>query len=112
MQDNNRTEISAYKIKKGDFIRFRLKPLFAKNNGFTKHFKKDTDGIDQGFVTAVSEKAVRLSYCEIHEIREVWIPKSVFVYAFVRHKKTVRDWVKKSENYLKISSHEGIENEF
>ena len=97
MDNKNETKISATDIEKGNFIRFRVAPWYAKRNGFVRIFKDENDGVDQGLITGVSNKAVRLSFCEIHEIREIWIPKSVFIYVYVLHDKIMRDWIKESE---------------
>lgn len=97
MNSENEVKISPNDIKKGDFIRFRVEPWFAKKEGLVRIFKDENDGIDQGFVSAVTDKSVHVPFCEIHERRDKWIPRRVFVYVYVIKDKIRKDWIKESE---------------
>ena len=91
-----KTKISPKEIKKGDFIRFKVPPWFAEREGLARIFKDENNGIDQGFVTSVTPKAVFIPYCEIHDRRDKCIPKSVFLYVFRIEDKERRDWIAES----------------
>ena len=104
MDEEIQVKIEPKEIKKGDFIYFKVEPWFAEKEGIARIFKDKNDGIDQGFVSFTNEKSVFLSFCSIHERRDKWIPRSVFMWVFVVKNRMKRDWVQESAEADKVKN--------
>ncbi len=94
MEEDEQEKIEALDIKRGDKIRFKVKPWLAERVGLYYGVGNENIGVDIGVVDIVTDSSVHINYCEIHDKRDIWLAKSQFIYVY-RYKNWKRkDWFK------------------
>ncbi|MHA1222772.1 MAG: hypothetical protein ACTSP3_05860 [Candidatus Heimdallarchaeaceae archaeon] len=101
MFDEDTIALSPYEIQKGDYVYFRIPKWLAIRKGLCSITGHKNDCIDQGMVTWATPKSVGFAYLKLHDKRDIWLPKSEFIWVKKARERKLVDWEKKLEETKK-----------